>query len=299
MKECLGQFSSYAALERCEFLLPQTPENIPGENLNMLVLLEDDFAHVFGSFMLSLLGLRVRRCLWLFGWPCRLAALFAEGDIPAATMELFRKDVIIWKEFSQLPDLTVAGNTIARRHLFNLTSNKQFIEGVEASNFQVSQDLKDVLSLRLQACIQTQTIEDMHNTQKNSAAGHGQVNFKKTRVGHGSHDHRRDSAGAALGQGSPDAKSDRQQVGPPSEGRLRFVSGDQVHGLVCHRVKKTGGPWWSPSATNASPHRGSANAPGLSVRWLMASDRRCMARCAVRCAAPDRSAEAGSGRCKP
>jgi hypothetical protein len=64
LHDIIGQFTSHATLSRCGFCLPRTGAAL-GEDLNMLVLVDDDFVEVFGdyAFMLSRTG-----CGGVCGW---------------------------------------------------------------------------------------------------------------------------------------------------------------------------------------------------------------------------------------
>jgi hypothetical protein len=87
--------------------------------------------------------------------------------------------VDIWEEFSQVPDLSHLGSLVRKRHLFNMTCNKQLVLGMKSLDFKVGPDFVQVMKTRARACIQTQIIEDINGVQKNSSAGHGQAKFKK------------------------------------------------------------------------------------------------------------------------
>lgn len=74
----------------------------------------------------------MKRCLWLTrGWPNRMAAVLAGGEVKVATQEAFRRDLEAFEALVAAPDASSAMMAVIRRSVFQRTSVKQLVQAVK------------------------------------------------------------------------------------------------------------------------------------------------------------------------
>lgn len=131
----LRRLSMTTVLEFCGFHLPSAvqPEDwtpLPGE-----ILLQDDFAEVFGSMSVEMVKHRMKRCLWLLrGWPNRMAAVLVGGPTRARTVAAFRADHEAWQALAAAEGPTSDMVALLHRSVFRRTSVRQLTEAALSPN---------------------------------------------------------------------------------------------------------------------------------------------------------------------
>ena len=88
------------------------------------------------------------------------------GAVAPGIVARFKQDVDIFRECMRRLERSSALERIMKRHLMHLVTNKQLLVGLEASQWTVSDALKDVMDRRAKAIISTQLVEDEFKVQK-------------------------------------------------------------------------------------------------------------------------------------
>jgi hypothetical protein len=89
IEEILLCLRNFPALETCGFFVTRHSMQMctNGETLD-----EDHHADLYGQLVLHMCAARLRRGLWLFGWPLRMTTVLKGGDAAAAVVRDFRED---------------------------------------------------------------------------------------------------------------------------------------------------------------------------------------------------------------
>jgi hypothetical protein len=160
----VAAFSSVEVHRNIDFIMPSptSPYRGPPEEC----VGEDALAAVFGKFTFALAGHVMRRGLFVYSWPWRMVKVL-DAHQAVATMAEFRADLAIWRSFSERPEMTTGELKVRRRHLFNLTSNRQYIEADKDLQGTVTAELIRLVDGRHSGCFVTQAVEEMIGVQKN------------------------------------------------------------------------------------------------------------------------------------
>lgn len=153
-------------------VLPSKARPFQGSELEEIN--DDHVVQTIGMFTIALAGHVARRALFVHSWPWAMVKVL-EPAAAAGTMELFRKDLAIWRALSSREEMTKEEMKIRKRHLFSLTSNRQYIEADAELNGSVTEKFLSVVKGRHTGCFVTQAVEDMIGMQKN----HKQLKGKK------------------------------------------------------------------------------------------------------------------------
>ena len=123
------------------------------------VVRQDEFAGLLGRMITELLSARLRRCLWfLRGWP----ALFCL--LPGGGLQMLRSD---WRNYQSLQERGCAPE-ILERSVFRTKSVMQVVLLLDATQWQVSPELEQLLRRRGKRLQATQLIEDGFKRQRKS-----------------------------------------------------------------------------------------------------------------------------------
>jgi hypothetical protein len=129
---------------------------------------EDELASTAGAFALSLVKHRLRRVLYMVAtYPYKLVLLLGEPHEQVAVLSEFKKDAEIYDKLSALPQ-TASTRAVLSRSCFNHLCVQQLLAGAKSSNFEVSDELVTFVGESTKTVMQSQGVEDMNNSQKNS-----------------------------------------------------------------------------------------------------------------------------------
>ena len=158
------------------------------ESSNDLISLEDELAIVLGQFSLALGFARIRRCMWLFSWPCLMVKVLAQEERDA-TVALFQSDERIFEDYKRMKGKRAVDEAIIKRHVMHLVVCQQYAVGLRLSHSQATQEFLEVVSSHFRGIISTQGVEDMIGIMKKRfrSQGHLEISKASTRNGQGCH----------------------------------------------------------------------------------------------------------------
>jgi hypothetical protein len=176
----LQKLVSEKALIACDFQVPA--ESYVDPELDQNIIVDDEFADLLGQFCLALSSARLRRGMWMFGWPTRMVSCLKSDEIAKKTISLFKEDLQIWEAFLTFGgELIDAECVLKQRHVFNLTVNLQYASALGESDFEYTPDIADLCRRRCRGIISTQGVEDMQGEPKNANQVRGSKNIEDLR----------------------------------------------------------------------------------------------------------------------
>jgi len=163
----LKQLEDVSALEHCEFDLPVEgePESC---DLDLEIMLEDEFAQRFGQLSAGFAAARIKRCLFYLSYPWRFARLGIGDAVANETLGLLKKDLFVFKSLKELPGKTKKEEDLINRSVFNLVINKKWIAAAEASGFKITPAMAAVAQRESSLDVSTQYVEEYIGLSKNS-----------------------------------------------------------------------------------------------------------------------------------
>lgn len=212
---------------------------------------EDEWAELLGSMVLSLMGRRIKRKLYMFGLPHRHVLLTKNPDEVTNLMQELRLDLGAKESLEHQPD-SAAKKTLLDRSLLNTTAVRQCIAGAKAQGWQAAlgSAWATVARHSMQGGMSTLMCEEMIGFAKNSKKQRGATVFRKPEV----------SMAMVLGNDvvtkrfkytqTDDAAappSKRARLLPEAFGRGSKEPTVKFPGLVSTRAKP---PWFSPAANH-------------------------------------------------
>lgn len=111
----------------------------------------DELAGVFGGLSLALAGRRWSRCLFMLrGWPFRLVAVLAGGDLQTRTLAEFRNDYLAYKALVGAPGKTAAMKSLIRRSCFGGAAVEQWVKAASLRRwlYTISLGARNALGVR-------------------------------------------------------------------------------------------------------------------------------------------------------
>jgi hypothetical protein len=175
MVDTIDKLACTESLDRAQFIIPG-PDGDFGQPTWVLEE-EDYFADLFGMGVFTVVFLRMRRCLFLWGWPHRMQSILVDKD-PASIVEEFKKDDRLYQEYKAWPQKVKADKDILERHQMPLVPNRQLRVGFQQSS-GVSDKLVALQEKRAETLKSSQIVEDVNNVQKNSRQVRGSNRFRK------------------------------------------------------------------------------------------------------------------------
>jgi len=176
VSKTVAKLADQQSLRNADFIMPSAVSPWKGptqEELN-----EDALSKVFGMYTLALAGHVLRRGLWIYSWPWRMVLLLDETRAQS-TMELFQKDVALWRRFVAMDRAkTKEEQALEKRHLLGTTSCQQYIKAFDANGGLLSEQLLRVVRGRHQGCYVTQAVEEMIGVQKNRKVTKGTKKYR-------------------------------------------------------------------------------------------------------------------------
>ena len=178
----LSLLSNPVALEQMGFALRLNAfaRGLPIEH--PAVAAANELATLAACFVLTLVGCRLRRCLWLIsGWPAHFCLLSSgEAAVRTGAVDKLKAD------YHNFEWLKAAGGRssvqMLRRSCFQTTSVQQLIEVMKSTDWVVTDEVK-AFSLDLSRVIlSSQIVEDGFNRERRSEAGGNSKAMSNTRV---------------------------------------------------------------------------------------------------------------------
>ena len=165
----LLQLTSPGFLSKVRFIVP-----LPSE-VNDLdegdVALDEDFALLQWDFSHALYTARMKRWLFLFGWPYRWAGVLAGGRYDKSICGFWKQDWQIYDEMSRLDHPSPKQKQWIDSHLFTWTVNKQWKFGTDevgCDSDMVHKDLFDLAHGQFAGLITTTICEEQVGVAKNA-----------------------------------------------------------------------------------------------------------------------------------
>ncbi|CAK0797975.1 unnamed protein product [Prorocentrum cordatum] len=152
------------SMESCDSILNMRAikDADPGE-----VGVEDDFAELHGMAHLSLAAARMRRCLFLFGWPLKMQRALADPETGLNTAREFKRDIDVFNEYCAYKGDQSARCVVVKRSVFGLTATKQITLAFRELGFNFPhQAIKDIMKGRSTGITNTIPVEKIIGAQK-------------------------------------------------------------------------------------------------------------------------------------
>jgi hypothetical protein len=178
LQEFIGFLSDRGALVKCGYFVELNPKVINKYATRLVV--EQEYANLFGQFIMTAVQCRIRRQLFLFGWPYRMIAVLKDEETAKATVALFKRDWSSYERLEALPGRSTAEQSLLTRNVCTLKSNLQLHLAVE----EIQEDVLDMRFLalnreRARGNIATQLNEDFNGTMGNAKAMKQGRKFKR------------------------------------------------------------------------------------------------------------------------
>jgi len=143
---------------------------------------EDDLARLYGTYAMVLSGLRQKRGLWLpSSWPVQMTAILDGGSRAEQTLELFQKDLHMFRALRDSNNLGARAKRLLARHVMQTTSVRQFAMAFEDPeiNSSAHADCVSLVRSRVRGILATQVVEDCFAIGKNSRSQLSGRRFRK------------------------------------------------------------------------------------------------------------------------
>ena len=183
-------------------------------------------------------------------WPHQMVRTLNGPDAAAEVSQLFLKDISILKAFKAFGGLVPADQLVIKRHVCNLTCNKQYEVGLSLNRNNVTTEFTDLVKRRHSGVIATQIVEDINGEQNNSGQIRGAKKYRKPETG----------LATVLRNHTIDKRHHFQEVPFNLACTLKssrlpddaFVASPADDSLPFKEIESTKQEtaWWSPSATN-------------------------------------------------
>lgn len=132
-----------------------------------------DFAAFAGAFCTSLMKARLRRTLYLSGYPHCFILLLGTSREQTHLIDKLRSDHQNYEDLKAVPRPSALTKAYLERSPFNLLSVQQVILALKESEYRVTPELTKTLDSRFSTIMQSQGVEDMNNFQKNGKQENG------------------------------------------------------------------------------------------------------------------------------
>ena len=157
-----------SALKKCCFMLPLSSDKLDGQD-GLTYVLEDDFADYMGQFASSMCKQTMKRLSYMFSYPhFHIASLVQDPKKKEVLREKVRKHIETYKKFVEAEGKRQVQQVILDRHPFGTTLGKRCMEAFAEDRPQSMDDWDELVSEMAQGLPQTQIVEDIIGSQKNS-----------------------------------------------------------------------------------------------------------------------------------
>ena len=177
-----NQLSSASFLERARFLVPNGPvEDIDDGEIAM----DEDCAAFLWIFANSLGSARLSRTLYLSSWPHRWACLLVGGRCDKEVMADWKCDWEVYDNLVAEDHKSPAQQALLDRHVFNLTTNKQWKFGTDevgCDGARAHADLVTLASDQFCGVVTTTICEEEVGYSKNSNQPKSCSRFRRPEV---------------------------------------------------------------------------------------------------------------------
>lgn len=147
---------------------------------------EDALALVFGSFVLSLLGSRLQRSMWLLSaWPMKMCQLLEPGVDKQRLIDEFHRDYTVFVELSSLQQKPASLQKLLDRSCFNLVAAKQWCAACEEFAWQYNDELSSLARTWFGGVLCSQIVEDSFAQMKNHRQVRGSRRLRKPQASMG------------------------------------------------------------------------------------------------------------------
>jgi hypothetical protein len=157
MSKILGKVCLDANLADAGFTIP-----LPGAEYSPdMVDLEDNMAMTFSKYCMHLVGNRIARELWMFGWPSLIAGVGATEESGKSVIHALMKDSDTFSIIKRAHDLKEIANLskFVSRSVFNLLPVKQLLGVVRNNDWQATEVVRDWVDKRFKKVMQSQIVE--------------------------------------------------------------------------------------------------------------------------------------------
>lgn len=114
------------------------------------------------------------------GWQNRFFRLLdGTPDGNSNLLEMFKRDIDIWAQLRKVEGKMRIQQALEKRHAFLKVSIQQYIQACHSLQFAAEEPLRNLVRQRARLLIQTQIVEDIIGTQKNTDFTSAQKKFKK------------------------------------------------------------------------------------------------------------------------
>lgn len=142
-------------------------------------VIDDDFmAALLWKFCWNLVGARLRRGLYLFGWPTQLVVMLRDDDAGAEAVRMFEKDLQIFRALEGGRRGNLAEQWY-KRHEMRKVATQQFSLAFAELGFSPHPPVKDLIRRRVSGILSTQICEDAIGAGKNAKTVIGNRRYRR------------------------------------------------------------------------------------------------------------------------
>jgi hypothetical protein len=181
---CMGlnDLSDPRALRAMLFKIPKTAADADRIDAAEEAM-EEEFADLAFTFIVSLFGERLGRLLYLFAWPHRFHGI-ADPAARPNIMEDFRRDLAQFRQLERVKDPVFEQTTLLQRHVFQMVTNRQIIHGVEElePTAEVTPELVHIMHERAPTVVVTTANEEIIGCVKNLKQSRAANRYRRPEV---------------------------------------------------------------------------------------------------------------------
>ena len=169
------------ALRKCQFTVPMASDKLDIDSLSMLI--EDDFSDYMGGFAVALAKACQKRLAYLFNFPHYfIASLVKDPNKKSLIREEFKRYVEVYNKLIATEGKGQTHKIIESRHPLGTTPGKRCIHAFADGKPDSMDDFEELIAEMAQGCPQTQIVEDIIGSQKNSKTTRNYSKVKRPEI---------------------------------------------------------------------------------------------------------------------
>ena len=181
----LAQLCDQQVLRKCQFQMPLNSQKLDGQDV-LEFQLEDDFADYMGNFSASMTKQTMKRLCYMYSYPHRhIHQLIGDTNKKALLKSDFRKVIEVFMKFLDAEGKGKVQKIMLSRHPLNTTPGRRAMLAFADKEAGAMADFEEIISEMAQGCPQTQIVEDIIGSQKNSKTVRNYTKVKRPEVSMG------------------------------------------------------------------------------------------------------------------